>query len=158
MLREASPNSVYLKFIQKLCYNFLINFRLNADVMSNSENGLIGSTKSEVIKRFIYLLKHQNSMTNKNLIISLVVAIIVTAIIFLSPLSFSSTVHCLCGGCCVGCPGDCNTIGAPFVYYYWGVNGLSSEVVNQISTFGIIADIIIWGILMFLIYRFIYKK
>jgi hypothetical protein len=49
-------------------------------------------------------------------------------------------------------------MGAPFAYYYWGVNGLSGEVVNQISTFGIIADIIILGILMFLIYRFIYKK
>jgi len=39
MLREALPNSVYLKFIQKLCYNFLINFRLNAEVMSNLKKG-----------------------------------------------------------------------------------------------------------------------
>ena len=97
-------------------------------------------------------------MTNKKLIISIVLAIIVTAIISLLPLSSSSMVHCLCGGCCVGCPGDCNTIGAPFAYYYWGVNDLSGEVVNQISIFGIIVDIIILGILMFLIYKFIYKK
>ena len=131
---------------------------LNRDVMSNSENGLNGLIESEVIKTFIYVRKHQNYMANKKLIISIVVAIIVTAIIFLSPLSLSSMVHCKCGGCCVGCPGDCNTMGAPFAYYYWGVNGISGEVVNQISTFGIIADIIIWGILMFLIYRFIYKK
>ena len=126
--------------------------------MSNSENGLNSSTKSEVIKIFINLRKHKNYMSNKNLIISIIVAVIVTAIIFLLPFSLSSMVHCGCGGCCVGCPGDCNTIGAPFAYYYWGVNGLSGEVVNQISTFGIIADIIIWGILMFLIHRFIYKR
>ncbi|MBN1969287.1 MAG: hypothetical protein JW870_07960 [Candidatus Delongbacteria bacterium] len=126
--------------------------------MSNSENGLDSSTKSEVIKIFIYLRKHKNYMVNKNLIISIVVTVIVTAIIFLSPLSLSNMVHCNCGGCCIGCPGDCNTIGAPFAYYYWGVNGISGEVINQISTFGIIADIVIWGILMFLIYRFIYKK
>jgi hypothetical protein len=128
--------------------------------MSSSENGLDSSTKFEVIKRFIYLRKHQNYMAKK-LIIAIVVAIIVTAIIFLSPLSLSKLSirgHCECGGCCVGCPGDCNTIGAPFEYYYWGVNGMSGEVVNQISTFGIIADIILWGILMFLIHRFIYKK
>jgi|GEM_PF-2746655 hypothetical protein len=97
-------------------------------------------------------------MANKKLIVSIVVAIIVTAIIFLSPLSLSSTEHCFCGGCCIGCPGDCNTIGAPFAYYYWGVNDITDDIVNQISTFGIIVDIIIFGILMFLIYRFIYKK
>jgi len=130
-------------------------------VIFNSENGLNGSTKSEVIKRFIYFKKHQNNMANKKLIISIVVAIIVTAIIFLSPVSLTENsfgIYCECGGCCVGCPGDCNTIGAPFAYYYWGVNDMSGEVVNQISTLGIIVDIIIGGILMFLIYRFIYKK
>ena len=97
-------------------------------------------------------------MTDKKLAISIVVAIIVTVIISLSPLSLSSTIHCWCGGCCVGCPGDCNTIGAPFAYYYWGVNNLSGEVINQISIFGIIIDIIIEGFLILLIYRFIYKK
>ena len=96
--------------------------------MSNSENGLIGSTKSEVIKRFIYLRKHQNYVANKNLIISIILAIIVTAIILFSPLSLSSMVQCFCGGCCVGCPGDCNTIGAPFAYYYWGVNGILAKL------------------------------
>jgi hypothetical protein len=100
-------------------------------------------------------------MTSKNLIISIAIAIIVTAIIFLSPFSLSKLLergHCECGGCCIGCPGDCNTIGTPFEYYYWGVNGVSGEVVNQISTFGIIIDVIIWGILMLLVYRFIYKR
>lgn len=95
---------------------------------------------------------------NKKLILSIILGIIVTAIIFLSPISLSSMMKCFCGGCCVGCPGDCNAIGAPFALYYWGVNGISGGVVNQLSVFGLIADIIVWGILMFLIYRFIYKK
>ena len=100
-------------------------------------------------------------MANKKLIISIVLAIIVTLIIFLSPLSLHHLGVfgiCKCGGCCIGCPDACSSIGFPMPMFYWGVNGLSSEVVNQISTFGIIADVVIWGILMFLIYRFIYKK
>jgi hypothetical protein len=107
---------------------------------------------------FIYLKKHQNYMANKKLLISIVVAIIITAIIFLLPISLSNMTHCKCGGCCINCPGDCNTIGTPFALYYWGVNGLSGEVVNQMYVFGLIADIIIWLILMFVIYRFIYKR
>jgi hypothetical protein len=97
-------------------------------------------------------------MIDKKLIISIIVAIIVTAILFLLPISLSSMAHCKCGGCCTGCPGDCNTIGAPFALYYGGVNRISGEIVSQISPFGLIADIIAWGILMFLIYKFIYKK
>ncbi|PIP28015.1 MAG: hypothetical protein COX29_03410 [Candidatus Moranbacteria bacterium CG23_combo_of_CG06-09_8_20_14_all_35_22] len=123
-----------------------------------SEKDLCDLNKFEVIKKLTPLKKHQNHMNNKNLIISIFIAVIVTVIIFLSPISLSNMVHCQCGGCCVGCPGDCNTKGAPFAYYYWGVNGMDGEVVNQISTFGIIADTIIWGIFMFFIYKFIYKK
>lgn len=94
-------------------------------------------------------------MADKKLIILL--AIIVTAIIFLSPLSFSRR-HCECGGCCIGCPGDCNAIGAPFALYYWGANGLSGEIVNQLSAFGLLADVIAWGTLMFLIHRYVCGK
>lgn len=97
-------------------------------------------------------------MPDKKLVISIVLAIIVTAVIFLFPTSLSNIVHCGCGGCCVGCPGDCDTIGTPFAHYYWGVNGMTGEIVNHLSTFGLIADIIVWTILMFLVYRFIYKK
>ena len=97
-------------------------------------------------------------MINKRLIISIIVAILVTAIIFLSPISLSNLVQCECGGCCVGCPGDCSSIGAPFAIYYWGVNGASGVVVNQIYISGLVADILVWAVLMFLIYRFVYKK
>jgi hypothetical protein len=97
-------------------------------------------------------------MTNKKLMISIVLWVIISAIIFLSPISLSNLVKCKCGGCCIDCPGDCNSIGTPFAIYYWGTNNLSGEVVNQLFLFGLIADIIVWGILMFLIYRFIYKK
>lgn len=97
---------------------------------------------------------------NKKIFISIVAATIVTAIILLSPISITNlkVFACLCGGCCIGCPADCNTIGTPIAYSYWGINKISGEVVNQISTFGIITDIFIWIILMFLIYKFIYKK
>jgi hypothetical protein len=97
---------------------------------------------------------------DKKTLTPVVLAIIATAVIFLFPWSFSTMVgHCLCGGCCVGCPGDCEfTMGTPITYYYAGVNGLSGEVVNQFSFSGFITDAILWGILMFLLYRFVCRK
>jgi len=95
-------------------------------------------------------------MNNKTKI-KLIILVFMIMIILFSPVSLAILVKCLCGGCCVGCPGDCNTIGAPFAYYYWGTNVMSGEVVKQISVFGAIVDGIIIGFLAFFVYKLLYK-
>ena len=106
---------------------------------------------------------------NNKVIIPLILAAVVTIIIFLSSI-YSLTpsskgviyqtniVHCFCGGCCVGCPGDCNNVGTPFLIYYWGQNGLSNKVISEFSPIGALINLIIWAVLMFIIYKFIWKR
>ena len=101
-------------------------------------------------------------MTNKKSIISITLAIIITEIIFFSPFSLSTIImrsHCNFNYIppCSSNSYD-NMIGAPFAYYYWGICPITGEPMHKTSLFGMISDIITWGILMFLIYRLIYKS
>jgi len=108
-------------------------------------------------------------MKNKNMVISLVLAVIITITIFLFPMSLTTTDkgvivttssmgNCLCGGCCVGCPGACNTIGTPFLLYYWGFNGLAKRSISELSILGLVIDLLVWLLLMFIIYKFVFKR
>ena len=99
-------------------------------------------------------------MKNKRIVISIILAISLTILAIVLNFMPSIPTHevCDCGGCCVGCPGDCNAIGLPFMVYYEGVNDISKEEVNQLFIPGILTNIIVWAILMFLIYKFVYKK
>ncbi len=91
-------------------------------------------------------------------VISIVLWVLIIVIVFLSPISLSNMAKCFCGGCCKGCPGDCNSIGAPFAIYYWGVNNISGETVNEFSIPGFIIDLVVVGFLAFLVYKKVYKK
>lgn len=54
-----------------------------------------------------------------------IIFIIILFIIFLFPSPIKKTpdtgIHCLCGGCCNGCPNDCDLLlGFPYKYLYVG--------------------------------------
>jgi hypothetical protein len=97
----------------------------------------------------------------KYTIIFILLIIGISILIFLNNFGSLSTYlgHCKCGGCCKGCPGDCDfAIGFPFTYYYSGQNNLSYESISEISKFGIVADIIIWITSIIVLYFLINKK
>lgn len=95
---------------------------------------------------------------NKKALFFIILGVTVILVILIAPRSLSNLVHCRCGGCCTGCPGDCNTIGAPFAYYYYGINGISQEKINKINIPGIILDGIILAVLIAIIYRIVSGK
>ena len=73
-------------------------------------------------------------------------------------LSFFAMPHCDCGGCCAGCPGDCNRIDLPFTIYYWGVNELTYEPLSQFTPTGLISNLVFWLIVLSFGYWFILRK
>jgi hypothetical protein len=95
-------------------------------------------------------------------IVAIVLVLVVTSFIFLfwrwDLLGSAGNLQCLCGGCCLGCPGDCElNVGFPVIYYASGFNEFEGNV-RLFSFSGLIVDVAVWAILLFLIYRFIYKR
>ncbi|NYZ79179.1 hypothetical protein H0N99_03450 [Candidatus Micrarchaeota archaeon] len=97
----------------------------------------------------------------KRKLISQILAFLVTAVMAFSPLSVDSVIGlflgCFCGGCCLACPGNCNVIGMPFAWYYWGWNSFRGPV-GEISWVGLVIDIVVWFVVMLLIHKYVYKK
>lgn len=88
----------------------------------------------------------------------IITAVLITIFVFLNTIwSLSSFFKCLCGGCCIGCPGDCNTIGFPLAYYYWGTNWISGDYVSEFSFPNIMVDIVVWIISLALVSLYYFK-
>ncbi len=93
---------------------------------------------------------------NLKILLSIVIVIIVTDLMFWAPWSINLAKDC--GGCSYACPGDCSKhLGAPFTMFYWGHNGAIGRNVHEVSPSGIILNMFIWSVLMLLNYRHIYK-
>lgn len=91
-------------------------------------------------------------------VVAIILAILVTLIIFLSPISFSSFITCKCGGCCEGCPGDCEALGTPLAYFYWGENKTTGDVVSKFSVLGLSVDLVVLFLVLVIGYRIYFKK
>jgi len=90
--------------------------------------------------------------------IPLAIAAVITAIMLLSPISLMSDMHCECGGCCSGCPGDCTAFGAPLPLYYFGTNDITGVETNEFFIPGAIVNFVVWIVLMATVRKFVCKR
>jgi len=85
-----------------------------------------------------------------------ILALIATAVIFLSPFSIFGT-GCLCGPCSSTCMCNCPIMGVLAPWITWGPMEKHGPL-TEISIIGLIIDIIVWFLMIVIIHEMITGK